>query len=448
MGQLSDSQLSTVRALLSTAPDCAVRDLEATLSSGSQGHDVMRMIQAMVASEALDRRARNAIFRPLIPLCTNARASLGGMIFPAAALANVWAGLKQSGGRQVEFALSLAAHGSVDEAPEGIYDQLCAEAAAGLRARANPSYTAAADLLEQASSGGAEQFAAYLDLAPVARRALDRMHEWLGRLTEERSAVARLTFRDAVAVADDAGPRLLEILYAHLEEPWAILRLVSAVMHRPGDSYVANSELAQFGDRLLEDIDAQLKRVAAFDADRGAEGGLAVAAALRTAALEIQEFDESVDLSREGPWGTRLMRQKKALVLAIEGRLRAVEAEVAGALPLQNSGPRRKTRGHPRLSADPDPRQIQRVRAFLSLLREVRTSAERLGYGALWAKTSEAVQGRLDTYVEDLLETLRAAEGDNLDRVRAYLDVAAEFQGMITDERAAQIVRRRIAAAA
>ena len=64
-------------------------------------------------------------------------------------------------------------------------------------------------------------------------------------------------------------------------------------------------------------------------------------------------------------------------------------------------------------------------------------------------RAAEDVQVRLDAYVEDLLEKLRAAEEeDNLDRVRTFLDVAAEFMGLASDDKAAQIVRRRVAAAA
>ncbi len=448
MGHLSESQISTVRALLTSAPDYAVRDLEATLAQGSERHDVMRIIRTMVAAEALDRRARHAVFRPIVPLCSRPQGRLGGMTFPQAALAGVWRGLKIDRGRNVELALAGADSRSFDPPSAEIYDELCAEAAAGLRARANDGYAAAAAALE-GSAGGAEAFAAYLDVAPVARTALDRMHDWLGRLNDERIASARLAFRDAVAVADDAGPRLLEILYAHLEEPWAVLRLVSAVMQRPDDRFVASSELAVFGERLLDDIDVQLTLVSAFDADRGLVAGEIAGAAVRTATLEVQEFDESMDLSPTGPWGARLARQRKALVQAVEGRLKVVEAEVAAALPVQTAGFHRKgVRGHPRLTADPDPRQVQRGLAFLSFLKEVRIAGERLGFGALWAKTAEQVQNRLDTYVEDLLEKLRTGEGDNLDRVRTFLDIAAEFTGVFGDDRAAQIVRRRVAAAA
>ena len=449
MAQLSDNQLDTVRALLTSAPDGAVSDLETALASGSERHTTMRMIHGMVAAEATDRRARNAVFRPLAPLCGAPRAGLRSPIFPLSALRGVWRGLKLADGREVRQAMAGADPRCVEPPPEELYDQLCAQAAEGLRARANPGYAAAAAALDQAASGGAEQFAAYLDLAPVARRSLERMHDWLGRLNDERIAAARLAFRDATAIAEDAGPRLMEILYAHLEEPWAVLRLISAVMQRPTDRFVASTELAVFGDRLLDDIDAHLKVVGAFNAEHGRSAGLSAGAAVRAASMEIQEFDESIDLAPDGPWTVRLSRQRKALVLAVEGRLKAVEAEVAAALPLQSAAFRRQgVRGQPKLIADPDTRQVQRGLGFLSFLAEVRGAGDRMGFGALWNKTTEQVQARLDTYVEDLLDKLRTREGDNLERVRAYLDVSAEFMGLLSDDRAAQIVRRRMAAAA
>ena len=449
MAQLSENQLDTVRALLTSAPDCAVSDLETTLASGSERHATMRMIHGMVAAEALDRRARNAVFRPLVPLCGARRAGLRSPIFPASALSGVWRGLKQANGREVRQALAGADPRCVEPPPEEVYNLLCGQAAAGLRERANPGYAAAAEALDQAAPGGAEQFAAYLDLAPVARRSLERMHDWLGRLNDERIAAARLAFRDATAVAEDAGPRLMEILYAHLEEPWAVLRLISAVMQRPTDRFVASTELAVFGDRLLDDIDAHLKVVGAFNAEHGRNAGLAAGTAVRAAAIEIQEFDESIDLAPDGPWGARLSRQRKALVLAVEGRLKSLEPEVAAALPLQSAAFRRQgVRGQPKLVSDPDSRQVQRALGFLTFLAEVRGAGERLGFGALWNKTTEQVQARLDTYIEDLLDKLRTGEAENLERVRSYLDVSAEFIGLLSDDRAAQIVRRRMAAAA
>ena len=449
MPGLSETQLGGVKLLIQTAPDTAIWDLEETLSSGSERHETMRMIQQMVTVEAADRRARNTVFGPLAPMCGPKLDTLRCLRFPAGTLGRLWRGLKEAAPDAVKAAVDALTDHRTDIDRITPLDELCARAAEGVRGRTHPGFQAAAVALDAAMPEGADLFCQYLDLTPIARRALPKLHEWLGRLTEERAAAARVTFMDATAIAEDAGPRLLEIFYAHLEEPWAVLRLVSAVMHHPVDSYVANSELATFGNRLMDDVDDRLAVVSAFNLDGGVEAGALAGRAVRIASLEIQEFDESVDLSREGPWGARLTRQKRSLASAVESRLRGAEGDVATALPLQSTGFRKGARGHPRLNADPDWRMVNRARAVLTLMHEVRGSAEKLGFGSLWNKSADAVHLRLDAYVEDLLETLRTAEeDDNVDRVRAFLDIAAEFMGLVTDDKAAQIVRRRVAAAA
>ena len=241
----------------------------------------------------------------------------------------------------------------------------------------------------------------------------------------------------------------MEILYAHLQEPWLVLRLISAVMHRPADRYAATSELSSFGERLMEDVESRLAAITQFDAEQGSAAGAAAGAAVRTAAIEVQEFDESIELAPQGPWGARLLKLRRGLAVAIEGRLKMVEGEVAAALPVQQAGRRSTTRGQPELGHDPDPRLVTRARAYLTLMNQAKAAADRMGFAALWAKVAEAVHARLDTYVEDLLETLRSPEGcPDPDRVRHYLDIAAEFLGLVTDDKTAQIVRRRVAAAA
>ena len=450
MGNLNERQLGGVRAMIEAAPDSAIRALQATLSAGLERNPSMLQIQAMVAAEATDRHNRHLVFAAVAPLCRPGRQGAGGLRFPAAALNQLWKGLKQEAAPEVQAAVAAAHPSDPSLAPSyGAIDQLCLRAAGGLRTQRNPGYAAAGGALERVSPEAPEAFAACLDLAPVARAALERLPEWLGRITEERAAAARLAFKDATAIAEDAGPRLLEILYAHLEEPWSVLRLVCAVMQRPTDRYAATSELATFGERLLEDIDARLQEVSTLTAQSGTDAAGAAGRQVRAASQELHEFEDCLDLAPDGPWGSCLIRQKRTLAQAVEGRLKAVEAEVAQALPLQSSGFRKATRGHPKLTADPDPQLVERARTLLTFMHEVRNCADRFGFGALWNKTAESLVSRLDSYIEDLLEKLRVGEeGENLERVRLYLDVAAEFMGLCSDDKAAQIVRRRVAAAA
>ena len=449
MPSLSESQLGTVKALIQAAPDRAIRELETALASSDDRHESMRMIHRMVHAEALDRRTRYAVFAPLMPLCAARPAGATGLHFPLSTPGLLWRGLKEDSPLDVQQAVALVSDPDPDELPGFSFNALCRIAVEGLRARSNAGYTAAAETLDRSQPGGAEAFAQYLDLIAIARSALERLPEWLGRLNDERAAAARLAFKDAVVVAEDSGPRLLEILYAHLDEPWLVLRLISAVMHRPGDRYVANSELASFGERLMDDIDARLKRIAALNIDGGGPAGAAAGHDVNIAALEVAEFDKSLDLSPEGPWGARLTRQKRALSQAVEGRLKAIEGQVVAALPLQSGGfKRRGVRATPRLTEDPDPRRVDHARAFLTFMHEVKGSADRLGFGSTWTSVSEAIEGRLATYVEDLLEKLHShGEDDNPERLRQFLDIAAEFLRLASGEKSAQIVRRRMAAA-
>jgi hypothetical protein len=449
MPSLSESQLGTVRALIQAAPDRAIRDLETALASGDQRHEGMRLIHRMVNAEALERRTRRAVLAPLMPLCAPAPSDSKGVRFPPAVPGQLWRGLKQETPDEVHKAISMVSEPDEDDPPTMVFDALCRTAVAGLRARSNPHYAKAAELLDASQANGAEVFSQYLDLAAVARSALEHLPDWLGRLNEDRIVAARLAFKDAVDVAEDSGPRLLEMLYAQLDEPWLILRMISAVMHRPGDRFVGNSELATFGERLLDDIDVRLKRIAALNADGGPAAGTAAGHDVNIIAQAAAEFDKSIELSRDGPWGSRLTQQTRSLAQAVEGRLTAIESLIAAALPMQSPGfNRRGARPAPKISGDPDTQRVERARALLTFMNEVRGSADKMGYGSTWSKVSESLQIRLSPYVEDLLERLHAHEdADDPERLRQYLDIAAEFLGLAAGDKAAQIVRRRMAAA-
>jgi hypothetical protein len=99
------------------------------------------------------------------------------------------------------------------------------------------------------------------------------------------------------------------------------------------------------------------------------------------------------------------------------------------------------------LTLDPDPALVETAAASLTFLSEVRSSAAAGGFAAARTRVAEAMQHRLDAYVEDLLEDIRAGDGHDVTRARAFLDIAAQFCGLAQDEQAARIVRRRAAAA-
>jgi hypothetical protein len=444
LSQITEPKAELVKGLIEQAPDAAIRNLLMALSADG-GHDEgLTRVQHLVEAEAGDRHARNMVFAPVAPLCA-APGPFSGLSFPPRALALIWRALKEEAPAEVASAKSLANSWRADPCPPDLFDQLCARAAAGLRG-AEGAYAAAAMAADQ--GGGRDALIACLDIGPVTRRALDQMPEWLGRMTSEKAAKLRLAYRDAVAVVEDAGPRFFEMLAAHLAEPWLILRVISGVMDRPNEAYVAGSELAGFGERVLADIDRQLAAVSAFRPTAGRQAAHLAAAAAHTATIEVAELEQSIQLSPDGVWGRRLARQKLALAGAVETQLKLADDTVASALPLQTLriGPR-TIRGVPRLTHPPDAAAVERSLTLLTFMTEVRSSAANGGFASARAKVLEALDHRLDTYVEKVLEEIRADDGVDPDRARAFLEIAAEFCGLIRDEKAAQIVRRRAAAA-
>jgi hypothetical protein len=185
--------------------------------------------------------------------------------------------------------------------------------------------------------------------------------------------------------------------------------------------------------------------VTELDLSRGRQAGAEAGRAVHVATMQIAAFEEAIELTRSGPWATRLMTQKRQLAAAVEKRLKFVEDAIAAALPLQ-AGRRKGPRGHPRLSHDPDPAALARAETLAAFTPEVRSAAAVAGFGAVRAQAAEAAEARLDQYVEDLLEVIHM-QAPEAGRARLFLDAAAELLGLLSGVKAAQLVRRRAAAA-
>jgi hypothetical protein len=274
-----------------------------------------------------------------------------------------------------------------------------------------------------------------------------RLPDWVGRMTSDRAAAVKVAYKDAANLADDAGPRFVEMLAANLPEPWLIMRILSAIMDHPGEGFLAASELAGFAEHVLDDIDRKLGLFRTFDPDGGRDAGLAAGEAIQIASMEIVEFEGAVEINREGRWGKRLMQQKQSLAQMAETRLAQVDKALDVAMPLQMVKFGKGLRGQPKLTDDPNPLALRRAEALMAFFDFTRHAASQSGYGAARAKAAEKIEARLDQYVEDLLEMLRTQQVEMLERVRGYLEVSAGMMEAARGEKAGQIVRRRAAAA-
>jgi hypothetical protein len=453
MVALSDRKIEIVRTLVESVPDRIVGGLHRALAE-TGGDTALASVRQIVEAETQDRLLRNAVFQPVAPLCMGDGSDKDGLVFPARALACIWRGLKA----QTPAEIAAAAKASADLAaalaagrrppdPNPAFDSLVRITAEGLRASDQRDFRAAAELCDQARPGGAEALAACLDIAPVVRRAIARLPEWVAQSNGETSAGARLAYKDSVAIADDAGPRFFEMLAAQLTPPWMVLRIISAVMDKPTERYLADSELGGFPERVMNAIEAQLKAIGGLDLDAGPEAGRAAGRLVELITEQVFELEVCIELTRDHGWGRRIFEQKRSLASVVEARLRDADKLSTAALPLQSSGFSRPRKTGPKLDAPPDAKLVGRVMTLLHFAHEIRRGANHGGYSAAHAKATEKIGGMIDHYVDEVFDHIRTGDVADLKIAHAYLRAAADFNGLVRDGKAAELLRRRAATA-
>jgi hypothetical protein len=420
-----------------------LRAIDTALSADSS--NALTPVRRLIGAELSDRGVRDVVLAPVVPLSVVRADGFGQALF-AGVLPRLWKGLKQIDPAGTAAVASTVAMAPQDPTLPAACDRLCLALAARMKAR-DPAMEPAVRLLEGQRAGAADELAAYLELAPLARSAFARLPGWLRLMSDEHAAAVRLLFKDAEEVASDSAPRLLELLLARSPEPWTLLRIVSAVTHRAGDSYLSNSEMAGFCERVLADAERNIGVLRQFDPEGGDPAARTVTEALAAAIQEILEFEECVELNKDGQWGRRIGKMKQGLSSLAEGHLKRTGKAIGEALPLHQvrlGGV--NLRWEPSLELAPDPARLGRALGFLAFYGRSRASAAQGGYAAARAKAGEEILHRLESYVEDLLGMVHSGDAAPLDHARAYLEAAAELITLAQDDKAGQIVRRRAAA--
>lgn len=446
MPGLPDAKIEIVRGLVEQSPDKIISNLQNALAS-VEGDTALAGVRRLVEAEVADRRLRNMVLEPIAPLFAGDPKDLDKIAFPARALAHLWRGLKAQAPMEVAKAARDLLDYRPDESPTEPFDILVTRLAEGIVEAEQHDYLLAIDMIEQSRRGGVDLLLSCLELAPVVRQATLRLPEWIARTTDERAAAARVAYKDAGTSGEDAGPRFFEMLGAQLAEPWMVLRVVSAVMSRPTESYLAGSELAVFALRMMDSIDEHLRQVASFDLNGGPASGVAAAATVETLTLQITEIENAIELNREGGWGGRVHKQKTTLAAVVEGRLRELDKVLGQALPNHKVRVARMMKTEPRLTLPPDDRAVDRCRSLLAFAEAIRASANYGGFASTRAKVMESAGETLDHYVEEALVLVRDNEVPDREIAARFLQIAAEFAVPIHEPRAGDTIRRRAATA-
>jgi hypothetical protein len=443
---LSERNIAIVRTLVEQAPDQVVGSLRQALAQTAD-ESALGGVKRLVEGEAADRSLRNTVLQPIAPMCAGAGGDTDRLTFPARTLPLIWKGLKAQEPDGVERAGVAIAEAYEPHKLQDALNALTRAAAKALVDPAQPDFKAARDQADAARANGGKLLVASLEISGVVRRAIPRLSEWISHPGGQTSAAARLAYRDAVAIDDDAGPLFFQMLAAQMAEPWMIMRVISAVMDKPTERYLRDSELSAFAERLLDGIDRQIGEIAALKPEAGAAAGRAAARTAEQVVHEIMELEGSVELPRDGGWGLRIHKQRASLASVVEGRLKEAEQLATQALPMFAPRNQRVRHQQPQLSAMPEPRLVQGAMTLLSFSDELRSASNYGGFSTVRNKMVEKLGDYLDHYVGAVIDLLRCNEVEDRAIAQAFLQAVADFQLLIRGDKAADLVRRQAHAA-
>jgi hypothetical protein len=443
---LSERNIEIVRTLVEQAPDRVVGGLRQALAQSAED-SALGGVKRLVETEVADRNLRNTVLQPLVPMCVGAGDDAEALTFPARTLSLLWKPLKTHHAEAVEKARAAIAEEVEAHKIEDALNALVTIVADGLREASDPDFQAALELADSGRADGAALLTSCVDITPILRRAIQRLPDWITHPGGQTSAAARLGYRDCVAVAEDAGVRYFQMLAAQMAEPWMIMRVISAVMDKPTERYLRDSELSGFCEKLLAEIDRSIATIAAFKPEEGPPAGRAAARLAEQVVHQIMEIESSVELPRDGGWGMQIVKQRAALAAAVEARLKEAERTAMQALPMFAPRNQRVRHQLPKLSEPPEPRLVQGAMTLLSFSNELRSTANYGGFSTVRNRMVEKLGEYLDHYVEAVVDLLKTNEVEDRDIATAFLQKVSDFNLLIRDEKAADLVRRQAQAA-
>lgn len=435
-------RLALLKGLIQTLPAGVLRSLETALGLSKDAG--LASVRSLVAVELDSRQVCEAVFMPFVRLFQPREDGLGGVRFPRRWLTAVWTQLEARESALYRDAFAAFRVQRAEDPTPVVFFRLV-KAGADL-CRAEPQAVAGTDDAE--SLAQVAELARYFDLHRIMRQTLSRLPDFLGRMDAEKAAALRVLFKDAAEFEDESGCRFLELVFANLNDGGQIIKLMATVADRPKDRFLAESELASFGERILAQIEA---RVANLRRDMGgrAQEGADMAQAGRQIAqalAQLQMFEQYIELARNGPWGQRVAAAHKEIAGLVEQVLNGAERRLAQALPTRTERIHgRMKREAPDLSAI-EPERLEQTRQILAFIGQARAIAASGGFASLHAKTVEALEAQMDVWFGSLLADANSGDLNDVDvATEAFERVTGLMQALCGDEKA-KTARRRVAA--
>jgi len=441
MPGLTESQGKIVRSIVQTVPDAGLGQLTSVLSA-QMGEHTMADVRDIVMMEMKDRKVRSVVFSPIVSLCEKNQPGKTKSRFPFELPTLLWNALVDTAPRLMTQAREMALRSESEEVLPYIFNQACDAALAGLQTN-DPNFQPVVVCLAKSSPDAVGDLMSFLKMSSVLRDVLIEIPLWVGRMNSDDELSVRLAYRDAAKLTANGPARLFEFIYINLEAPQTILRIISAALDRPSDLSIEGTDLIAFGDLLLDQSEALLVSINSFELGEGASAGIALASAAKSIIGTVTEFEESIALSKNGPWGRRVARIKRDVSAVFEKLIFQVEMLTPKALPVAAAGQNQKNLNRaPNMFRAPDPSATARLEAILTFIVQIRPIASASGVGVLRSRVIAETQEFLEFYSNGVF-ALMADFSLDPEAGQGRINQIAKFLALVHDEETAERLRRR-----
>ncbi|WAC47913.1 hypothetical protein OVA03_14580 [Asticcacaulis sp. SL142] len=443
MPDIPPQKLALVKGLVKTMPVGALRTLDKALALSRDAK--MRQVREILLIELEARHARDVVFAPYLPLFQAREDGLDAEVFPKWLLDNLWRQLRSEEPQLCGDAVVAIRSLRDDDPAPVVFFRLVT---AGARILREAPLAVAPKGHDEADLREVTEFAHYLDLHRLLRQFLARLPDWMGRIDAEKAATLRLWYKDACAFSEDAGVRFIEAIFANLDDGAMIIKIIATVADRPNDRFLAESELADFGERILllaEQRTDTLKRLlnqTSKDLSFMAEAGGDIGHCLNA----LSGLEHYIELARDGPWGKRVAAIHKVIAELAEDRLKAAANIMTEALPMTAEKVAGRVRkDYPDIRTPMDDLATRNAQAMLKFVWDIKYSSGAGGYAALHGRTVQALEGALDTYMDDLIEIANHGAGGDAEALMTRFEGVIDLIEALSGEDRASLARRRVA---
>ena len=445
MAELSVAQRAVLAQMVERLPDRTLKTL--SLAVAQMPGDKARALSQMLAEEGVDRKRRAVAFAPMLPLFAPRRDGVEGLTFPAAILPRLWKAASATAPNLLTTLDDIRLRED-DPTVVAVADRFCVAASGVIRDKADVIWPAVSGR-EAERDAGLVELSRCFDLAVLARRALKSLPHWILRPTPDQQAELRLLIRDAGEITPDGGPRMLEILFAHLADASLVLRLVvHSSRSSDKEGVLSGSEMAVFVNRLLAEVEARVARIGAFKPAAGSDPGPQIKADIAWCAETLAELDMTLQLDPNGEWGKTARDARARINRGLSATLKSTDKALDKVLPLQRvQTAGRMTREAPDLDQAVAPEAIQTAVALLTLVGAMRTAAQIFGIEGQRSQLVQSVIDRITSFVDLTIEAVNAGDLADETRVLGHVETLAKLLLLIDATEQARTARRRAAAA-